>query len=598
MSHAAYMPDASLLGLAAAGDGEALAVLVARHAPLLYDTALHLTGDPARAADRTVAAFAALGRGTLPLATPPIVDDLLAGLAGAGEHPAAPSRVRALAGHGPLAPFTPELGADIRWRVLQTLPPERRPSAAFPEPVVAEPGPLAGAPARLDEPPGAPDPAALGVPAPVLAPAGPARSARRDPYRHLDRRSPLRVLLPLALVAALVALAAARWVPAPPATPTPGTVAAAAYAWPALPPRPTATATPTAPPPTATATVTDPPTATATATATVSATPTIPPTATVPDVAAQEAPAETPAPAPPAPPTFARQAPTPAPPPPPTSTPTAAPTATATPAPAPRLALVTTSLDLGLEAGPRPLRFSNTGAAPLDWRVAADSTWLTATPPTGTLAPGATVEVAVAVDRGALPVGAYAGNLAIVAAGDETRVPVTMLVTPTHTVVSSFAEPADPINAEGCAEPTTQEVTADVTGSVPPRQVAVYYALNGGTEATKTLTAQGQHYRGTLGPFAEPGTLVYSLVVTQGDGQVNRSAAYSMAVQDCPSRVHLLPVTLPVAQRFTLGPTGHNVYTFAVAQPGMIVAQLSWSGTAARLSTLLYGPQHTDQPYE
>ncbi|HEX5502333.1 MAG TPA: hypothetical protein VFW96_06895, partial [Thermomicrobiales bacterium] len=424
----------------------------------------------------------------------------------------------------------------------------------------------------------------------------------RDPYRHLDRRSPLRVLLPLALAAALVALAAARLMPGPPATPTPGTVAAAAYAWPTLPPRPAATPTP-APPP---ATATPPPAtapATAAATATASATPTAPATATAtaPAVAAQEAPAETPgpqagAPPSPAPPTLARRAPTPTPPPPPTRTPTAAPTAT--PAAAARLALITTSLDLGLEAGPRPLRFANTGDAPLDWRVAADSTWLTATPPTGTLAPGATAEVAITVDRGALPVGAYTGNLQLVGAGGATPVPVTMLVTPTHTVVSAFAAPTTPINAEGCAEPTTQEVAADVTGSVPPRRVAVYYALNGGTEATKTLTAQGRHYSGTLGPFAEPGALVYSLVVTEGDGQVNRSAAYAVTVQDCPSRVHVLPVTLPVAQRFTLGPTGHNVYTFAVAQPGTIVAQLAWSGTAARLSTLLYGPRHTDQPYE
>ncbi|HEX5501804.1 MAG TPA: hypothetical protein VFW96_04240, partial [Thermomicrobiales bacterium] len=155
MSHAAYMPDTTLLGHAAAGDGEALAILVARHAHLLYDTALRLTGDPARAADRAVAAFAALGRGALPLATPPALDDLLAGLAGAGESPAAPSRVRALAGAGGPAPFMPELGADILWRVLQTLPPERRPPVTPAAAVFAAPGPPAGAPAASD-PAGAP----------------------------------------------------------------------------------------------------------------------------------------------------------------------------------------------------------------------------------------------------------------------------------------------------------------------------------------------------------------------------------------------------------------------------------------------------------
>ena len=59
-----------------------------------------------------------------------------------------------------------------------------------------------------------------------------------------------------------------------------------------------------------------------------------------------------------------------------------------------------------------------------------------------------------------------------------------------------------------------------------------------------------------------------------------------------------LPVSLPTSQSFALGKGGHNVYTFVTTQPGNIVVQSRWDGSAARLSTLLYGPRRADQPYD
>src|SRR5207244_11673386 len=71
-----FRPAADVFARAASGDGEALAALVGRHAALLYDLALRLTGDAARAADLTVRAYAGLVGGELSSSAPPALADL------------------------------------------------------------------------------------------------------------------------------------------------------------------------------------------------------------------------------------------------------------------------------------------------------------------------------------------------------------------------------------------------------------------------------------------------------------------------------------------------------------------------------------------
>ncbi|MGN6700098.1 MAG: hypothetical protein ACTHMR_18230, partial [Thermomicrobiales bacterium] len=376
-------------------------------------------------------------------------------------------------------------------------------------------------------------------------------------------------------------------------------------------PRPTqviAQSLPTATlPPTAVATATSAPTATVVAPTTAPPTATrAPPTATAPEVAAAEQPVaptltDTPAPvlAPPSPVAAPPDQPIPLPsatpaPRPPTATP-AQPTATPSRA---RLALVTQGLMFGVEVGPRALVFTNQGADPLQWRIVADSTWVELAQTSGTLAPGATQAVPLTIARGALPTGGYTAAVQVLTNGGDGLLPVTMTVSPSNTTVSAFAEPANPIGAEGCAEPTTYLVSADIAGATPPSKAAVYYSLNGGAEQTKPLTPKGAHYTAVLGPFAEPGNVIYSLVITEASGNVVRSAAYSLAVSDCPSRVRTVALTPPATQPFALGKNGHNIYTFTITQPGNLIVQLQWTGSAPRLSTLLYGPRYTDQPYE
>lgn len=810
MSYAAYMPDGELLTRATAGDGEALASLVDRHASRLYDLAFRLTGDTARATESTVGAFAGLANGSLALATgvpataldaavaavalasatvslprparrdagrrreggratspvgdsgaeaalgmlPPrdrailelsdrcgLADTIVAPLVGlpvdelssaraaaesaftaalmlararadcavlrtaAGAIGAADAGAAAVLAHAsscpicaatleglpepaemlralPAVPLTPEGADDILWRVLRLVPEPHDLHQAPPARVSPRPDstvPLQTAPhhpgQRGQRAPGTGPAAAAQAdslsldatrpPVPrrpwegsgsrwratmqafELARRGRGRGRRLD--RYVQRRSPLRVLLPLAVLAVLVAAGTARFVASQPRDQDLTAAAATVTAGYTPPPRlRAARAEPTATPP-GTAIVAAPPpeasppqdakampepspTAVATAvppTAVVAAlSPTTPPTSVPLDPPAATIPALPSSPAAPAllrplsptavPPdpapkptevTLAALPPpgptAPSPPAPPAATPAATPTATTRAASATptrrttaRLALDTQSLSLGVEVGPRGLQFRNPGGDPLEWRVIADSTWLEVTPQVGTLAPGAAAQVAVSISRGALPTGSYTGNLEVLTDGGDGLVPVTMIISPSNTTVSAFTEPLVPINTAGCAEPTTHPVSADISSAAPPVRAVVYYSLNGGTESSKSLAATGRRYSTTIGPFAEPGNMTYSLVITEADGNIVRSAAYTVAVRDCPSRVRTLPVSLPSSQSFTLGKGGHHVYTFSLAQPGNIVVQARWEGSAPRLSTLLYGPRYSEQPYE
>jgi hypothetical protein len=624
MSHAAYMRDDDLFPRAAAGDGEALLAIVARHRSRVRVSVAAEAGE-AVATAATARAFAALATGTLPPGA-------------AAWHLRLTAVALAAAGDPALA--TGRDDTDILAALLAFLPePQRAALHAAHERDTARHDDTAPLPAVPAPPPAAPGvvPPLLTLPTlpsafPTSTPTATVRHGRVD--RYVPHPSAARWLVPLALLAVICAY----WV-GHSATPTAQQTPTLIASWPTLPPRatrevaqleptpgatstapllsvPAAPQTPTAPygpmsgviatgvgaPPAAvapvepTATEPLPPTATAEATEAVPfptaqapvarvAQPTPPPLPTAPPLTRIVPTATIAAPPTPTAPSPTAQA----------STPTIAPTTTPTTA---QLALKTQNLGFGVEVGPRALVFSNPGNDPLVWRAVADSTWLDLAQASGTLRAGETQSVAINIARGDLPTGGYSGAVQVVSNGGEGVVPVTMAISPSNTVVSAFAEPSAPLGALGCAAPNTYLVSAEIAGSGTPKRAVVYYAINGGTQQTQDLTAEGRRYSTVLGPFSEPGNVVYSLVITEADGNVVRSASNTLTITDCPSRVRTVPVTPPATQPFTLAPGGRNIYTFNTVTPGSLVVTIAWQGDATRLSTLLYSPQRPTQPFE
>jgi len=622
MDHAAYMRDDDLFPRAAEGDGGALLVLVARHGPRIRALVAGAAGERGATA-ATARAFAALATGTLPPDAATWPDRLtMAALAAASDAATATGRDDTNILDATLALLLEPPRASLRAaRERAAANDDTTPLAPIPAPPQAAPGAVPPLLALPLLPPAFPE----NVPAPH------GRRGRLD--RYVPHRSAARWLVPLAILAVICAY----WVgrggsPTVPLTPT------LVAGWPTLPPRatrevaqlePTPGATSTAPlpvpaaPPTPTAAygplsgviatgVGAPPAAMAPteAASTEAPLPTAEVTAAAPIPTAPAPVARVPQPTAPPPLPTAPPLPRPAPaatvaaPPPPTvprpiagaSTPTVAPTVT--PPTTAQLALKTQALGFGVEVGPRALVFSNPGNDPLTWRAVADSTWLDLAQASGTLRAGETQSVAINIARGDLPTGGYSGAVQVVTNGGDGVVPVTMTISSSNTVVSAFAEPSAPLGALGCAAPNTYLVSAEIAGNGTPKRAVVYYAINGGTQQTQDLTAQGRRYSITLGPFSEPGNVVYSLVITEADGNVVRSAPNTLTITDCPSRVRTVPVTPPATQPFTLAPGGRNIYTFNTVTPGSLVVTIVWQGDATRLSTLLYSPQRPTQPFE
>lgn len=494
-----------------------------------------------------------------------------------------------------------ELLDDLRFRVASALP------------ALNDAGDIAAAaPAKT-----------VSVPAPGAPPASAVNVGSRTPRRALSwpslsllassatavesRRPSLGLLVVVAVLAVVGALLASRSlsIDAPVVTES-----SPVAVWPTLPARPLPTRDS---PPSLAAQPANTPPPTVTAQIAPTGTPLLVqpgPAATVTPLPAPRAPEPTAPPVVAANPTStpasfaaARGAPVPAPPaprtigPPPGAAPTPS-TGTASPTAAGTLRVTSTDLAFGVETGPRTIEFTNAGAGPVAWQAIGDSTWLTILPASGVLAAGESARLAVTVDRGALPTGAYTGAVELRSPAGADIVSVGMVVSPTRASVTTFDAPATPINAAGCASPTTLPVAVEVTADAPPRQVTAYYSLNGGTEQRQELTAAGKRYATVLGEFNEPGAVTYSFVITEAGGTISRTSAQSVTVQDCPSRVRRIPVTLPASRRFALAGNQHDMYTFTIAEPGNLIAQLSWSGSASRLSTLLYGPRHANQPYE
>lgn len=105
------------------------------------------------------------------------------------------------------------------------------------------------------------------------------------------------------------------------------------------------------------------------------------------------------------------------------------------------------------------LTLSASGGAPVDWTVTTDAGWLRPSQTSGTLRPGETATVVVAVDREAEPAGPWKGHLTVDPAG-------TTITVEGH----GAAEPADPPGGSGPPEepePPEDGASAMETAAAP-----------------------------------------------------------------------------------------------------------------------------------
>ncbi|MFP5317299.1 MAG: sigma-70 family RNA polymerase sigma factor [Acidimicrobiia bacterium] len=223
-----------------------------------------------------------------------------------------------------------------------------------------------------------------------------------------------------------------------------------------------------------------------------------------------------------------------------TSTPptTAPPVPPAPPAPAvpptgPQLRLGTSALAFGPTSTEQPLTVANDGGAPLGWSATVAGPF-TVVPAGGTLAPGASLQVAVRFDRASAAEGRVAGTVSITSDGGSGSVDVSAVVLRPPLVRASAD--VDRLARTACTATgrTIASITAEVTDESAIRSVVLRWRDPAGVAGSSELGGSGgATYQGRLGPFAGQGTVTWWVEATDAAGATGRSPERTLPVDTC-----------------------------------------------------------------
>lgn len=225
-----------------------------------------------------------------------------------------------------------------------------------------------------------------------------------------------------------------------------------------------------------------------------------------------------------------------APPPSTAGTPTTAPPTTAgatTTAPAPpRLFATPGRVDVGTAAS-TTFTVRNDGGSTLVWSVATTAGPLRPQPTSGTLAPGATASITVAVDRSGQPEGDLTGALTFGGNGGSANVAVVGRVERGPTVsISTTPSPLGTMYtpSAGCV-PVTASISAVVADESRIGSVALHWRGPGGAPASSVpMTLRVDRWVAPLGPFTAGGALEWWVRATDARGNVTTTPLRTLTV--------------------------------------------------------------------
>lgn len=218
---------------------------------------------------------------------------------------------------------------------------------------------------------------------------------------------------------------------------------------------------------------------------------------------------------------------------------TTEPTSTTAPPPpiaAARLLLLTGSQDLGPSATHATIMIRNAGGEPLAWTAAIELAGAVVEPAAGTVAPGATSELQVVVDRAALPEGAFEGAVLLEGRRADggpaggARAGITGLTLRAPVLGEAVANRASVVvgpNATTC--PTT--VRAAVSDESPLTVVLRW--TGGGSTATESraMVADDGDWVATLGPPSGGGEITWWIEAADSFGAASRGPDHQLPIQ-------------------------------------------------------------------
>ncbi|MGQ0617279.1 MAG: BACON domain-containing protein, partial [Acidimicrobiia bacterium] len=230
------------------------------------------------------------------------------------------------------------------------------------------------------------------------------------------------------------------------------------------------------------------------------------------------------APAPPGPP---GGLPSPAPPPP------GPPEGPAPPGPDPaHLVVEATSVELGGAASSATFGLANDGGSPAPWTASATPGWLSVSPASGVVGPGARTDVTVTIDRGAAPEGSLSGKVTVTVPGAVVGSVTVRAVDDRPPAIHSVGSDDSDLFTDGCGRSTTT-VRAVVTDGSGLERVVLTVEGPDGARTSRSMTADGTEWSAPLGPFSSAGTATWSVTATDRYGNLARSRTVTVPIEAC-----------------------------------------------------------------
>lgn len=217
--------------------------------------------------------------------------------------------------------------------------------------------------------------------------------------------------------------------------------------------------------------------------------------------------------------------------------PTTQPPTSAPPRPA-SIALTTRSMSFTTTTVTRTLGVRNAGGSTLSWRVSTSSPF-SASPSSGTLAPGRSATVTVRLATGQAAEGVTRGQLKVSGASGSGTVSLRAVVERPPVIIRPAAAP-DPLYVKGCGKdrPSNLVVAAGVSGVDPNDRNAVVVRWTDTSRVERNpvemvlLKEQG-YWITFLPPNTAPGTLWWSIRATDERGNATTTPPAPVTVKSC-----------------------------------------------------------------
>jgi DNA-directed RNA polymerase specialized sigma24 family protein len=214
----------------------------------------------------------------------------------------------------------------------------------------------------------------------------------------------------------------------------------------------------------------------------------------------------------------------------PTTT-TTAPTTTAPPTPG-ILVIGSRLVDLGPAGTSGVIDLRNEGDQPLTWTATVAVPSLVVNPASGTIPPGASAQVGLALDRASAPEGSFR-HLVAIAAAEAGGGGVTVVADVEHPPAISGLGASPATLADGRCGPGRATVSAAVSDESALGAVTVSWSQAGGESGSTAMAGQGGGFTGQVGPVRGTGVLTWTVTATDSRGNTSTSPAQTIPVSGC-----------------------------------------------------------------